>query len=149
VESYHLAVVRADRHVYHAGDWRAVLAHTPGTGPLAGRDTRSDRVRRIVVGVDGGGSRTRAVVADESGAPVGSAEGGPSAVRPGDVEKSASAIASVVADALAVADHGDTAPSVLSVGVAGVGREPERHALERALVSRGLADEIVVQPDAM
>jgi len=54
-----------------------------------------------------------------------------------------------VADALAVAEHADIAPSVLSVGVAGVGREPERHALERALASRGLADEIVVQPDAM
>lgn len=104
---------------------------------------------RIVVGVDGGGSRTRAVVADETGTTVGTAEGGPSAVRPGDVERSAAAIATVVADALAAAEHGGTAPTVLSVGVAGVGREPERHALERALVARGLADEVVVQPDAV
>jgi glucosamine kinase len=104
---------------------------------------------RFVVGVDGGGSRTRAVVADESGTAVGSAEGGPSAVRPGDVERSASTIAAVVADALAATEGADTAPSVLSVGVAGVGREPERLELERALVARGLADEVVVQPDAV
>ncbi len=104
---------------------------------------------RFVVGVDGGGSRTRAVVADESGTPVGSAEGGPSAVRPGDVERSASTIAAVVADALAAAGGAPGAPSVLSVGVAGVGREPERLELERALVARALADEVVVQPDAV
>ena len=104
---------------------------------------------RFVVGVDGGGSRTRAVVADETGTAIGSAQGGPSAVRPGDVERSASTIAAVVADALAAADASDTAPSVLSVGVAGVGREPERLELERALVARGLADEVVVQPDAL
>lgn len=104
---------------------------------------------RIVVGVDGGGSRTRAVVADESGSTIGTAEGGPSAVRPGDVERSASVIAAVVADALAAADAGRTTPSVLTVGVAGVGRDPERQALQRALFARGLAEEIVVQPDAL
>jgi len=39
---------------------------------------------RIVVGVDGGGSRTRVIVADEHGAELARADGEPSAIRPGE-----------------------------------------------------------------
>jgi glucosamine kinase len=39
-------------------------------------------------------------------------------------------------------------PKVLHVGVAGVGREGERRELYEALVARGLAEEVVVVPDA-
>jgi glucosamine kinase len=102
---------------------------------------------RIIVGVDGGGSRTRAMVADERGTSMGSAEGGPSAVRPGEAERSAAVIASVVGDALAAAGVSQM-PSVLCVGVAGVGRDAERDDLYRALRARALAEDVVVQPDA-
>jgi glucosamine kinase len=104
-------------------------------------------VSRIIVGVDGGGSRTRAMVADERGTSIGSAEGGPSAVRPGEVERSAAIIAAVVGDALAAAGASQV-PSVLCVGVAGVGRDAERADLHRALTARALADDVVVQTDA-
>ena len=50
----------------------------------------------IVVGVDGGGSRTRVLVADEQGREIVSVEGGGSAVKPGEAERSADVFASLV-----------------------------------------------------
>jgi glucosamine kinase len=103
----------------------------------------------IVVGVDGGGSRTRAMVADETGKEIVTVEGGPSAVRPGAAEHSAEVIAATVRDALAACDMTHVVPKVLCVGVAGVGRDAEREALWQALMSRDLAEDVVVHPDAM
>lgn len=103
----------------------------------------------IVVGVDGGGSRTRAMVADESGKEIVTVEGGPSAVRPGEAEHSAEVIATAVREALAACDMTHVVPKVLCVGVAGVGRDVERDSLWQALMSRELAEDIVVHPDAM
>jgi glucosamine kinase len=103
----------------------------------------------IVIGVDGGGSRTRAMVADETGKEIVTVEGGPSAVRPGAAEHSAEVIAATVRDALAACDMTHVVPKVLCVGVAGVGRDAEREALWQALMSRDLAEDVVVHPDAM
>jgi glucosamine kinase len=102
----------------------------------------------IVVGVDGGGSKTRVVVADEQGREVIAVEGPASAVRPGLVEHSADVIAAVVQDALAASSMTHVLPKVLCVGVAGVGREPEREAMWQALAGRELADDVVVHTDA-
>lgn len=102
----------------------------------------------IVVGVDGGGSKTRATVADESGAEIVSVEGPGSAVRPGAADRSAEVIAAVVRDALAAASMEHVTPKVLCVGVAGAGREPERDALWQALLSRDVAEDVVVHADA-
>ena len=102
----------------------------------------------IVVGVDGGGSRTRAMVADESGHGIVTVEGGPSGVRPGQAEQSADVIAATVREALAACDMSHVIPKVLCVGVAGVGRDVEREALWRALVSRDVAEDVVVHADA-
>jgi len=102
----------------------------------------------IVVGIDGGGSKTRAIVADERGSQVVSVEAGGSAVRAGQVEHSAEVIAALVRDALAAADMSHVFPKVVCAGVAGVGRDAERQALWQALASRDLAEEIVVHADA-
>ncbi len=102
----------------------------------------------IVVGVDGGGSKTRVIVADEHGTQLGSSEGAGSAVRPGEAERSGELIASLVRDALASCQMTHVSPKVLCVGVAGVGREPERQALWQALMARELAEEVVVHADA-
>ena len=102
----------------------------------------------IVVGVDGGGSKTRAVVADEHGAQLGSAEAGGSAARPGEIDRAADVIAGVVRDALASGGLAEVVPKVLCVGVAGAGQESARHALWQALVARELAEEVVVHADA-
>ncbi len=102
---------------------------------------------QIVVGVDGGGSKTRVLVADATGAELAGVDAGPSAVHPGEIERSASTIAAAVRQALAAAEI-DTIPAVACVGVAGAGRQAERDALWQALVARDVADEIVVHPDA-
>jgi glucosamine kinase len=102
----------------------------------------------IVVGIDGGGSRTRALVADDQGREIIAVEGEASAVRPGRAEHSADVIASVVRDALAASDMRHVTPKVVCVGVAGVGREAERDALWQALVSREIAEDVVVHADA-
>ncbi|HET7585973.1 MAG TPA: BadF/BadG/BcrA/BcrD ATPase family protein [Gemmatimonadaceae bacterium] len=102
----------------------------------------------IVVGVDGGGTRTRALVATESGEHTGEAEGPGSAMRPGGAEHSAAAIASTVRSALAASAMTHVTPKVVCVGVAGVGREPERHALWQALAALDLAEDVVVHADA-
>ncbi|HEU4641758.1 MAG TPA: BadF/BadG/BcrA/BcrD ATPase family protein [Gemmatimonadaceae bacterium] len=102
----------------------------------------------IVVGVDGGGTKTRVMVADAQGAQLGSAEGPASAVRPGAAEQSAEVIATAVREALASGQMTHVMPKVLCVGVAGVGRESERQALWQALVARELAEEVVVHADA-
>jgi len=104
-------------------------------------------MHNLVVGVDGGGSKTRAILASDKGSPIAEATGAGSAVHPKDVERSAGVIAGVVRDALENAGKSGAIPRVLCVGVAGVGREPERQALWEALSDHKLADEVVVEPD--
>lgn len=102
----------------------------------------------IVIGVDGGGTKTRIWVADERGQQLGSAEGPASAVRPGEADHSADVIVTTTREALASCEMTHVTPKVLCVGVAGVGREPDRQALWQALVARDVADEVVVHADA-
>jgi glucosamine kinase len=104
-------------------------------------------MQSLVVGVDGGGTKTRAVLADERGEQIAEAVGAGSTVRPQEAERSAGVIAGVVRDVLEIAERADVRPRVLCVGVAGVGRESEREALLEALVEHRLADEVVVQTD--
>lgn len=103
----------------------------------------------IVIGIDGGGSRTRAIVADEQGGEIVQVEGPASAVRPGQAEQSAEVICALVREALEACEMTDVVPRVLCVGVAGVGRDLERDQLWQALVTREVADEVVVHADAM
>ncbi len=101
----------------------------------------------IVVGVDGGGSKTHVIVANGRGKELGSVVGDASAVRPGEALASAEIIGALVRDALAAAEITDR-PSHIVAGVAGTGREKERKSLTRALQGEGLADEVTVVPDA-
>ena len=103
----------------------------------------------IVVGVDGGASKTRVIVADGTGAELASVIGAASAVRPGEADQSAEVIAQLVAEALAACEMSEEMPSALCVGVAGVGRDDEYSAFEDAMSKRSLADELVVLPDAV
>ena len=103
----------------------------------------------VVIGIDGGGTRTRAMLADGSGREIVTVEGPGSAVRPGEVERSADVIAAAVQDALAAGEMRHVTPQVLCAGVAGAGRDAEREALWQALVERELAEDVVVHSDAM
>lgn len=102
----------------------------------------------LLVGVDGGGTKTHVIVADSDGTERASAEGSGSAVAPGKAERSADAIKQAVETALASENMQDAHIAVIVAGLAGVGREEERRATEQALASRGIADEIRIVPDA-
>lgn len=103
---------------------------------------------RIVVGVDGGGSKTRAVVAGSDGRLLGAADAPGSAVRADGVAHSADVISACVRAALRAAGHDDLQPAALLAGVAGVGREGERAALADALEERRIARSVEVTTDA-
>lgn len=101
----------------------------------------------LFIGVDAGGSRTTAVVADGTGAELARAEQGAGNVRPGAAQVAAEVIAAACRDALQRARQ--QAPArVMVVGAAGAGREPERLELEGALARAGLADTVHVTTDA-
>lgn len=103
----------------------------------------------LVIGIDGGGTKTRALVADERGERLAEAVGAGSAVRPGQVDRSAAVIVEVARRALetAQAEGAPAVPRVLCVGVAGAGRESERQALSDALAAGQVAEEVVVLTD--
>lgn len=101
----------------------------------------------LVVGVDGGGSKTRVLVADGRGKELASLTGPASAVTPGEALHSAEVIGALVRDALTMAER-EERPRTLCVGVAGVGRERERKSLQRSLEGEGIADEVTVVTDA-
>ncbi len=101
----------------------------------------------IVAGVDGGGSKTHVIIADERGQQLADATGPGSAARPGEVEQSATVIADTLREALASCEMSHVVPKVLCVGVAGAARDPEREALWQALAERDVAEEVVIHPD--
>jgi glucosamine kinase len=101
----------------------------------------------IVAGVDGGGSKTHVIIADETGQQLGEVVGPGSAARPGEIEHSADVIAATLRDALASCEMSHVTPKVVCVGVAGAARDPEREQLWTALMGREVAEEVVVHPD--
>jgi glucosamine kinase len=104
----------------------------------------------IVVGVDGGGSKTRVLIGTAEGEVLASAEGPKSAVTPGQAGHSADVIAALVTRALGeIAQPGAILPRVLYCGVAGTGRDEERRALHNALDEKELADEVVIDSDGL
>src|SRR5687767_665413 len=104
-------------------------------------------MQSLVVGVDGGGTKTRALLTDENGKQLAEAVGAGSTVKPQEAERSAGVIAGVVRDVLEQGGKPDDKPRVLYVGVAGVGRPSEREALYEALTTHNLADELVIDTD--
>lgn len=102
----------------------------------------------LVVGVDGGGSRTRVVLADANGNVLARTEGAASALTPDHESDAADIIRALIGDVMAIAQRPDSRPSVAVVGVAGAGRERSAQALWSALASRRVADDVSVVPDA-
>jgi glucosamine kinase len=100
----------------------------------------------MVVGVDGGGTGSRALIVDLTGTALAQAEGPPALVLPSDPEVAVKAIAGTIRKA---ADQvGAGLPlKALWAGLAGAGRAGEKEAVEIALRSRGLARAVKVGMD--
>ncbi len=108
----------------------------------------SRRPHRVVVGVDGGGTRTRAVLTDLEGTELARAGGPPSLADPARPELAAEAIHATVSDVLLQAGIEPPVEAVWA-GVAGVGREATRSAVEAALARGGLARRVRVGTDVL
>jgi glucosamine kinase len=101
----------------------------------------------IVVGVDGGGSKTRVVVATAGGEIIGETIGAGSATAPELIDHSASIIGPLVTQAVAEAGRPDARPRLVVAGISGAGRANMQRALTAALEDQEVADEISVVGD--
>lgn len=101
---------------------------------------------RVVAGVDGGGSGSRAVILDAEGRELARVAGPSALVDPVEPGGAARVVAELVRRAAEAA--GITLPvSALWAGLAGAGREEPRAAVEGELASAGVADRIRVGND--
>lgn len=91
------------------------------------------------IGVDGGGTKTRAVVVDREGVEHGRAEGRAAVANAGSPSVAAASVRDVCLAALADADSAAPARAVWA-GLAGAGREAARSAVELELSRYGIAD---------
>lgn len=100
--------------------------------------------RRVLVGVDAGGTKT-AVAVMRDGQIAGRADGTGGALRPGRTLVASAAIADTVRRALSSA--GVIRGDALVVGAAGAGRDAEARELQQALRAESLADAVLVTSD--
>jgi len=104
--------------------------------------------RKVYVGVDAGGTRSRAMVVDEDGLELAAVNGGPGLIDPEYPERAAVAVMAVVKEAVAaVLADGDAKVMGVWAGLAGAGREEPRLAVEEALTSAGIATAVGVGTD--
>lgn len=105
-------------------------------------------VIQAYVGLDAGGTRTRAVVTSFDLVPLGRGASGPANASTENLPTLVETLVEAVDDALAAA--GVSVPSVkrISCGVAGVAASARRHALERALSERYGENKALVFTDA-
>lgn len=97
-------------------------------------------------GVDGGGTRTTLVLADAGGRELVRRSGPAGLVDPRDPTASVEVVASLVREGVREAGLPEP-PAALCAGLAGVGNEPERVAVESALAASGVAGRVRVVTD--
>ena len=98
------------------------------------------------IGVDGGGTRTRAVIIDDAGREVGRAAGAGAVATASEPDRAATAVAATVRQAAEAAGVALPA-SVLWAGLAGAGAAEARGQVQAALAGTGLAERVVVGTD--
>lgn len=101
---------------------------------------------RYFAGVDGGGTRTTLVLADEAGRELARRAGSAGLVDPRDPRASAAVVAALVRDAVRGAGLPGR-PAALCAGLAGVGNPAEREAVRAALEDAGVAGLVSVATD--
>lgn len=98
------------------------------------------------VGVDGGGTRSRAVVGDAEGRELGRAEGGPGLILASDPRVAVRSVAAVAREAAAEAQV-PLPLGALWAGLAGAGNERARARAEAGLAESGVARRVTVGSD--
>ena len=101
---------------------------------------------RYFVGIDGGGTKTTALVVDDTGQELARLDGDAGRVDVLEPEAGAHTLADLATHALAEA-RVTQLPAVLCCALAGAGREPERVSIERALSSLRIAEQVHVVGD--
>src|SRR5688500_9807460 len=101
----------------------------------------------VVAGVDGGGSKTRVIVATDEGEVVGEATGAGSATAPDRTDESAHIISALLNQAMPSAGMEGTRPRVVVAGVSGTGRPSVQRALRAALEDEEISEEVMVVGD--
>ena len=114
----------------------------PGGPRLPGSDTGAG----FYIGVDGGGTRSRALVGDGEGRELGAADGGPGLIDPAVPGEAAGAVAAVACEA-ARRGHVRLPVQALWAGLAGAGNERARAAVEEELRGAGVARCVAVGSD--
>ena len=104
--------------------------------------------RAVILGIDGGGSKTVALLADAGGAVLGRGAAGGGNVRAGGMEAAAAAILAAVAQAYERAGLPRHPARAVCLGLAGAGRPAERALVERWALGAGLAAHTLVCSDA-
>ncbi len=102
----------------------------------------------VVVGIDGGGTKTHAVVVDLKGRVLAEASGPSSNFQVLGPEKMAGVVRGVVQEAMSRLPHGSAKIRRVVAGLAGVGRPSDRQRANEALTSLGLAEAVRVDSDA-
>ncbi|MEX2526898.1 MAG: BadF/BadG/BcrA/BcrD ATPase family protein [Gemmatimonadota bacterium] len=103
-------------------------------------------MRGVVVGVDGGGTGTRAVALDLEGTELARVEGPPTLLEPGRLEAVAQRVIHLCREVLREAGERNVAVA-LWTGLAGAGQEALRARLEGILVASGVAGRVGVGTD--
>ena len=99
------------------------------------------------IGIDGGGSKTTAVVTDAAGEILARVEGERGRIDPLDPAAGAAALAALARAALSSAGQSEPVES-MCCALSGAGRPAERSLLEKALSEQGVARTNIVVPDA-
>lgn len=119
---------------------------TPGAAPAPKGRGKGTASSGLVIGVDGGGSGSRAVLVDGEGRELARARGGPAVA---DARPGGDAVAEVVRICRALLEEVGVGPPVeaLWAGLAGAGRAQARGTVEDGLRASGLARRIRVGTD--
>jgi glucosamine kinase len=105
------------------------------------------RMTDVVVGVDGGGSKTRVIVGSPAGEIVAEFVGEGSALSSRALEVSASTIGALIRQALDSVEGGPASALTIVAGVSGAGWPAAQRALLAALEDMELAEEVIVCGD--
>lgn len=103
---------------------------------------------RYVLGVDGGGTTTKCLIADEKGNLLGQGIGGPSNYQVLGVEKVIHAVDTSIKEAIRIAGVKKAKFEVICLGLAGVGRAVDLEVVGKALKRLNLAQKIMLHHDA-